>query len=107
MPYIQQVIDKTHELGMTFEMHSCGYIQPTIPYLVDMGIDAIQPLQYCNDVAAIKKMHLVIKSCSTAVLTHRVFWNVRVQQKKKSAPKYAEQLILWLPGEISVLQFRS
>lgn len=55
MPYIQQVIDKTHELGMIFEMHSCGYIQPTIPYLVDMGIDAIQPLQYCNDVAAIKK----------------------------------------------------
>lgn len=54
-PYIQKVIDCTHELGMLFEMHSCGYIRPTIPELVEMGVDAIQPLQYCNQVGEIKQ----------------------------------------------------
>lgn len=54
-PYIQIVIDKTHELGMFFEMHSCGYIKPTVEHLVDMGADAIDPLQYCNDVIELKE----------------------------------------------------
>ena len=53
-PYIQKVIDCTHELGMIFEMHSCGYIKPTIGELTEMGIDSIQPLQYCNEVDDIK-----------------------------------------------------
>lgn len=54
-PCIQKVIEATHEEGMIFEMHSCGYIRPTIPELVEMGIDGIQPLQYCNGVEEIKK----------------------------------------------------
>lgn len=53
-PYIQQVIDKTKELGMIFEMHTCGFIAPTIEHLVEMGIDAIDPVQYCNDVPKLK-----------------------------------------------------
>lgn len=53
-PYIQKVIDCTHELGMIFEMHSCGYIKPTVAELVEMGVDSIQPLQYCNDVDELK-----------------------------------------------------
>ena len=56
-PYIQRVIDVTHEEGMIFEMHSCGYIAPTIPELIEMGIDSIQPLQYCNPVAEIKEKY--------------------------------------------------
>ena len=56
-PYIQKVIDVTHEEGMIFEMHSCGYIYPTIPDLIEMGIDSIQPLQYCNPVAEIKEKY--------------------------------------------------
>ncbi|MCI8280772.1 MAG: hypothetical protein HFI76_03515 [Lachnospiraceae bacterium] len=54
-PCIQRVIDAVHEEGMIFEMHSCGYIKPTIPELVEMGIDSIQPLQYCNQVEEIKE----------------------------------------------------
>lgn len=55
-PYIQQVVDKTKELGMYFEMHTCGYIAPTVEYLVEMGIDAIDPLQYCNNVPKLKDL---------------------------------------------------
>lgn len=54
-PCIRKVIEVTHQEGMIFEMHSCGYIRPTIPELVELGIDGIQPLQYCNGVAEIKK----------------------------------------------------
>ena len=54
-PCIQKVIDAVHAEGMIFEMHSCGYIRPTIPELVEMGIDSIQPLQYCNRAEEIKE----------------------------------------------------
>ena len=53
-PCIKKVVDCTHELGMIFEMHSCGYIKPTVAELVEIGVDSIQPLQYCNDVEELK-----------------------------------------------------
>lgn len=56
-PCIQRVIDCTHEQGMIFEMHSCGYIKPTVGELVEMGIDSIQPLQYCNEVEDLKALY--------------------------------------------------
>ena len=56
-PCIQKVIDCTHEQGMIFEMHSCGYIKPTVGELVEMGIDSIQPLQYCNEVEDLKELY--------------------------------------------------
>lgn len=54
-PCIKKVVDCTHELGMIFEMHSCGYIKPAIEELVEMGVDSVQPLQYCNDVPELKE----------------------------------------------------
>ena len=56
-PCIKKVVDCTHELGMIFEMHSCGYIKPTVAELVELGIDSIQPLQYCNDVPELKEKY--------------------------------------------------
>lgn len=35
-------------------MHSCGYISPVIGDLVQMGVDGIDPLQYCNNVPSLK-----------------------------------------------------
>lgn len=56
-PYIQQVVHKTHELGMIFEMHSCGYIRPFVEDLVELGADAIDPLQYCNEPENLQKLY--------------------------------------------------
>lgn len=56
-PCIKKVVDCTHELGMIFEMHSCGYIKPTVAELVELGVDSIQPLQYCNDVQELKEKY--------------------------------------------------
>lgn len=56
-PGLTEIVKLTHELGMFFEMHSCGHIMPVIGELVDeIGIDAIQHLQYPqNDVESIKR----------------------------------------------------
>lgn len=46
---------KIHDLGMLYEHHSCGYIQQIIPDLVEIGVDCLNPLNVCNDVATIKR----------------------------------------------------
>ncbi len=56
-PYIQQVVDKTKELDMIFEMHTCGYVAPLLGELIEMGIEAIDPLQYCNNVPELKEKY--------------------------------------------------
>lgn len=54
---LKRIVDYTHELGMFFEMHSCGHIQEVVGPLVDeLGIDSIQTLQYPqNDIRYIKE----------------------------------------------------
>jgi len=54
-PRLKKVIDYAHELGFIFEMHSCGFITPLVKHLVEMNIDALQPLQALNDVRYVKE----------------------------------------------------
>ncbi len=52
----KKIVDATHELGMLFELHSCGHIQEVIGDCVDIGINSIQTLQYPqNDIEYVKK----------------------------------------------------
>ncbi len=51
---LQKVIDATHEAGMLYEHHSCGYIEPIFGQLVQMGADAIDPLQITNPIRELK-----------------------------------------------------
>lgn len=54
-PEVASVIQKSHELGMYYEQHSCGMIQPVIGDLVSLGIDSLHPLQApMNNVAEVK-----------------------------------------------------
>jgi len=55
-PELKKIVDRTHELGMFFEMHTCGHIQEVVGPMVDeLGIDSIQTLQYPqNDIKYIK-----------------------------------------------------
>ena len=39
-----------HDLGMLYIHHSCGYIKQIIPDLIEMGVDAIEPVMIMNDV---------------------------------------------------------
>lgn len=49
-PIEKKYADRIHEYGMIYMHHSCGYIQQIIPDLVEIGVDAINPVMVCNDV---------------------------------------------------------
>lgn len=44
-PCHKKLGDFLHANGIYFFMHSCGYIEPFLPYLVEAGLDVIQALQ--------------------------------------------------------------
>ena len=44
-PYYKKIIDKAHELGMHFWLHSCGNIELFFPDLIEIGLDVIHPIQ--------------------------------------------------------------
>ena len=45
LPYYKRLIDKAHELGTHFWLHSCGCIEPFLPDLIEAGLDVIHPIQ--------------------------------------------------------------
>ena len=47
-PNLKRMVDACHELGIIYEHHSCGFIEPIIPDLVEIGVDALDPLQVVN-----------------------------------------------------------
>ena len=53
-PHEKRFTDHIHSLGMLYEHHSCGYIMPIVGDLIEIGIDAIDPLNVCNDIPKIK-----------------------------------------------------
>ena len=44
-PYTSQAVAKIKSFGKKVIMHSCGAIVPFIPMLIEMGVDAINPVQ--------------------------------------------------------------
>lgn len=44
-PYYKQIIDRTHELGMHFWLHTCGNVELFIPDLIEIGLDVLHPIQ--------------------------------------------------------------
>lgn len=53
-PHLKRIIDATHALGMFYEHHSCGKIHDLVPDLVELGIDALNPVQIQNDPVSLK-----------------------------------------------------
>jgi len=55
-PHLKRIVDAVHEMGLPYQHHSCGYIEPIIEDLVEIGVDAIDTLQACNkNVGELKK----------------------------------------------------
>ena len=44
-PYHKKAVDWAHERGMVAELHSCGFIEPLLPDIVDTGIDVLNPME--------------------------------------------------------------
>lgn len=52
-PQIKKAVDRCHELGVIFEMHSCGFMEPIVPEFVELGIDSWQGMEI-NDIPKLK-----------------------------------------------------
>jgi uroporphyrinogen decarboxylase len=44
-PFHQRAIDWAHARGLKTHLHSCGDVNPFVPELVEMGLDALNPLE--------------------------------------------------------------
>ena len=44
-PYHKRAVDWAHERGLVTELHSCGYIEPLVPDLVEIGVEMLNPLE--------------------------------------------------------------
>lgn len=38
-PYLKQLVDHCHEIGILFDLHSCGMIEPLVPVMIECGCD--------------------------------------------------------------------
>jgi uroporphyrinogen-III decarboxylase len=57
-PELARMVKACHDLGVYYQHHSCGYIEPIFDDLVEIGVDAIDPLQACNtNLAQLKKRY--------------------------------------------------
>jgi len=56
-PSIKKFCNKIHNCGGKVLMHSCGYVMNLLPDFVEMGIDALHPIEKAagNDIVDIKK----------------------------------------------------
>jgi len=45
MPGHKKVVDFAHSLGLPIFMHSCGFIEPLLPDIVDLGIDCLTAME--------------------------------------------------------------
>ncbi|MBQ9117373.1 MAG: hypothetical protein IJY04_10145, partial [Clostridia bacterium] len=44
-PFHKRAVDWAHERGLVTELHSCGFVEPLIPDLVDIGVEMLNPLE--------------------------------------------------------------
>ena len=56
VPYVKELGDHVHSLGMRFDLHCCGYVEHFVPLFLEEGFDSWggQPL---NDKAKLKKQY--------------------------------------------------
>lgn len=56
-PRLKRIVEVVHGEDMLYEHHSCGYIAPLIEEFIDLGFDALNPLQIQNDPYELKKKY--------------------------------------------------
>ena len=75
-PSIKKFCNRMHDLGGKVLMHSCGYVMNLLPDFVEMGIDALHPIEKAagNDIVEIKKKYgkalTIIGNVPIPLLTH-------------------------------------
>lgn len=55
LPRIKKIFRIFRDGGLPVQMHSCGKITPFIPYLIDAGLNVLEPVQACMDFEFLKR----------------------------------------------------
>lgn len=55
LPRIRRIFKVYNDAGVPVQMHSCGNITPFIPHLIDAGLNILEPVQPCMDLAFLKR----------------------------------------------------
>ena len=45
MPYHKRTMDYAHSLNLPVIMHSCGFVEPLLPYMIEAGVDCLQVIE--------------------------------------------------------------
>ncbi len=56
-PHLKRVVDHVHSLGVKYEHHNCGYFEPITEDMIELGIEATNPVHVSNDIAHMKKAY--------------------------------------------------
>lgn len=58
-PHLKRIVDAVHDLGLIYQHHSCGHIEPLVEDFIELGMDAVDTWQSaCNPhIAEIKKKY--------------------------------------------------
>ncbi len=52
---IKRLVDVAHECGMYYILHCCGYVRPLVEDIIEIGADAIHPVQAANNPKELKE----------------------------------------------------
>lgn len=58
VPRTEKMLEPLREKGIPIYMHCCANLEDLIPIIIDLGVQAIHPVQpNCNDIVALKEKH--------------------------------------------------
>lgn len=57
MENTRRLVELAHRSGAFFQQHSCGAVEPIIPYLIECGVDSLEPVQKVRGMDADELMH--------------------------------------------------
>lgn len=55
-PQLKRLVDTVHSHGIRYKQHCCGKMEELAQDFIDLGIDALDPVQPMNDISALQEM---------------------------------------------------
>ena len=55
-PHLKRIVDAVHEEGVLCKLHCCGKMQELAEDYMEIGVDAMDPMQPINDIVSIQKL---------------------------------------------------
>lgn len=80
-PHLKRIVDHAHSLGVRYEHHNCGYWASIAQDMVELGVDATNTVDPCNDLSYIKN-NFGDKMVMVGALDTRLYCTMNVTRKE-------------------------